>query len=105
MLNLVLERCPSGRRSTPGKCVYVHAHRVSGFDRIAGSDQDRRLRRPRRGGGQEARSNPSLLAAKAALLKCQGWFGRMVEFFDVSYGEVSEWSKEHAWKVCVRSRA
>ena len=57
---------------------------IEGSTNLTGSNLNTVYRRwPRRGGGQEARNNPSR------------WRD------ENNFGEMSEWLKEHAWKACI----
>src|SRR5882672_4923660 len=83
-----VERWPSGRRRTPGKCVTPN--RVRGFDKIAGSV---RVARPQ-GEGQDGPSPSHPLAPN----RFDSWGG--LRYPCGPSGEVAERSKAHAWKVC-----
>ena len=66
-------------------------------DSTAGSNRGRR-QAPRRGAGQDGpqqRARMACSAPLAARLESKSLNNQVT-------GEVSEWLKEHAWKVCIR---
>src|SRR3984957_15648020 len=90
-----VERWPSGRRRTPGKCVTPN--RVRGFDKIAGAILDARSAPAGRGPGwPESIPPPCTEAARPD--RFDSWGG--LWYPCGPSGEVAERSKAHAWKVC-----